>query len=174
MASHHYAAFAALLVLSLAAAPAQACRGARCDIVVETEFREVIPGPPLAVVAPERVMVAPGRVDEIMTTPETVTVLEEVDMQPAGYRWETRRCPPGMRRCKVFEPAESKIVEREIVVRPGRRIAVVTPPAYRWQRRVVAVQPGYVIESRAFVRRERARGRLSMRDIIPPGGWVGW
>lgn len=179
MAPHHgYAAFAAaVLGFSLVAAPAHACRGANCTaaqaVVVERGFREVIEGPPVVVVAPERVMVAPGRVDEMTTAPETVTVFDEIDMQPAGYRWEHRRCPPGQRRCKVFVPAESKFVEREIVVRPGRRVSVVTPPEYALERRVVAVRPGFAIERGTFGR-ERPRRHLRMRDIIPPGGWIGW
>lgn len=174
MSRHEPAIFvaAAALVLSLVADPAHACRRGACglerSVVVESE---VFVGPPVAVVAPERVMVTPGRVDEIITSPETVTVYEEIDMQPAGYAWEYWRCPPGKRRCKVFVPAESKFVEREIVVRPGRRISVVTPPAYAWRRRVMALEPSgaYVVDRRVV-----SRGRLRARDIIPPGGWIGW
>lgn len=168
---------AAIFVFSLAAGPAHACLDGACrerSAVIERSYREVVVGPPVAVVVPERVMVAPGRVDEIETSPETITEVEEIDMLPAGYRWEYRRCPPGMRRCKVFVPAESKFVERELVVRPGRRVTVVTPPTYEWRGRPVAIAPWPLASERRALRRDWRRSRVRARDIIPPGGWVGW
>ena len=179
MTPHGFLALsAAALAFALASVPAHACRGARCadakSVVVEQSFRQVIVGPPVMVVDPERVMVSPERVDELITTPETVAVYDEIDMQPAGYRWEERNCPPGLRRCKIFEPAETKYVERDVVVRPGRRVSVVTPPEYAWRRRVVAVRPGYVIDQRTSVRGGKGERPLRARDLIPPGGWIGW
>lgn len=174
MAPTRYAALAAAAVLtSLATAPAEACRGIDCDraggrtVVVRSEVREVIETPPVAYVQPEPVIVAPGRVDIVRMPPETATVFEEVVVQPAGYRW-SRTGPDGERCCAVPVPAETKLVAREVVVRPSRRVAVVTPPAYRWRNRVVAVRPG----ARHVVTRERVRVRRA--DRVWMGGWIGW
>lgn len=177
MTPYGFAAFAiAALVLSLAADPAYACREGRCAErnVVESEYRKAAWAPPVAIVVPERVMVARGRVDKIETSPETVTVIEEIDMLPAGYRWEDRRCPPGTRRCKVFVPAESKFVERDVVMQPGRRVSVVTPPTYEWRGRPAAVSPGVAVSRSRALRRDWRRSRVRARGVIPPGGWIGW
>lgn len=175
------AALAAALCLSVPAAPAQACRGGDCirtaerTVVVERGFRTVIETPTVAVVRPERLVVAPGRVDTVRMPPETAAVLQEVVVQPAGYSW-SRTGPNGERCCAVPVAAETKFVARDVVVRPSRRVAVVTPPAYEWRDRVVAVRPGVrtVIDHPRAVTRERTRVRVRRADRVRAVGWIGW
>lgn len=56
-------------------------------------------------------------------------------------------------------PAEVKVVPREVVVRPGRRVRMVTPPVYAYQNRAVAVRPAQrvVYDYPPVVAHERAR-----------------
>lgn len=164
----------AALSLSSAATPAQACRGAECydkvrlpdvyrtvdrSVVVRPGYRHVVETEPVVVVRPERVMVAPGRVTYATTAPVTRTVMQEIVVRRAGYRWESTWGPYGERRCKVRVPAEVKLVPREVLVRPGRRVRVVTPPVYAVRERAIAVRPAqrYVVDHPPVIARERAR-----------------
>lgn len=128
-------------------------------VVVRPGYRRVYETRPVVVVRPERVMVAPGRVDYAMTPPVTRTVLQEVVVRRGGYRWETTWGPHGERRCKVPVPPEVKVVPREVVVSPGRRVRMVTPPVYAVQNRAVAVRPGqrYVVDQPPVIAYERSR-----------------
>jgi hypothetical protein len=143
---------ALLLALSATAAtPALACRG-DCyhtvdrPVIVREGFREiVVETEPVVVLRTERFEVAPRRVDYLMTPPVTRTVMQEIVVRRAGYRWKTVAGPYGERRRKVFVPAEVKRVPREVVVAPGRRVRVVTPPVYALRDRVVAVRPAQTI-----------------------------
>ena len=190
MPSRSLAALAAALALSLAASPASACRsGAVCydrvrlpdvyatvdrPVVVRPGWREVYETEPVVVVRPERVMVAPGRVDYVMSPPVTRTVFQEVVVRRPGWRWESTWGPHGERRCKVPVPAETRLVAREVVVRPGRPVPVVTPPVYTVRQRALAVRPAqrYVVDHPPVIARERAR------VLVRRGGsaWVraGW
>lgn len=168
----------AALALAVSASPALACRGgAVCydrvrmpdvyrsverDVVVRPGFREVVETPPVVVVRPERVLVAPGRVDYALTPPVTRTVLREIVVRPAGYRWEIHDGPYGERRCRVPVPAETKLVAHEVVVRPGRPVPLVTPPLYAVRQRALFVRPGgrYVIDHPPLFARERALLRV--------------
>lgn len=181
-------AAAAVLSLSFAASvsPALACYGrGECydkvrlpdayrsverPVVVERGYREVYETRPAVLVRPERVLLQPPRVTYAMTPPVTRTVLQEIVVRPAGYRWERTFGPYGERRCKVPVPAEVKVVPREILVRPGRRVRVVEPAVYGIQNRAVAVRPArrYVVERPPVVAYERTR------VLVRPGGsaWV--
>ena len=161
--------------LSAAVSPASACHGrAECydkvrfpdvyrtverPVVVERGYREVYETRPAVLVRPERVMLSPPRVEYAMTPPVTRTVLQEVVVRRAGYRWERTYGPYGERRCKVPVPAEVKVVPREILVRPGRRVRMVTPAVYGYQNRAVAVRPAqrYVVDHPPVVAYERTR-----------------
>lgn len=169
------AALSAVVSLSIAASPAQACRGgAACydrvrlpdvyrtvdrPVVVRRGYREVYETEPVVVVRPERVMIAPGRVDYAMMPPVTRTEYREVVVRRAGWRWERTWGPYGERRCKVPVPAETKLVAREVVVRPARAVPVVTPPVYGVRQRALAVRPAarYVVDHPPVVRHHRAR-----------------
>jgi hypothetical protein len=107
----------------------------------------------------ERVMVQPGRVDYVMTPPVTRTVLQEIVVRRGGYRWASTYGPYGERRCKVPVPAEVKVVPREVVVAPGRRVRMVSPPVYAVRQRALAVRPAQriVYDYPPVVARERAR-----------------
>ena len=176
-ASRFAAAAAAALVLPLAATAAHACRGGEC---IDVRYREVIEGPPVAIVAPVPVIVAPGRIDTVRMPPETVTVVEDVVMQPAGYMWY-RTGPDGERCCAVPVPAETKLVRRDVVVRPSRNVTLVTPPEHRWRNQVVAVAPGVrtVTDYRLSVRRSGKRERTRVRvrrttTVVARPLWYGW
>lgn len=169
------AAVAALVSFIFAATPASACRyGAECydkvrlpdvyrtvdrPVIVRPGYREVVETRPVVVVRPERVMLQPGRVEYVMTPPVTRTVFQEVVVRRGGYRWASTYGPYGERRCKVPVPAEVKVVPREVVVRPGRRVRMVSPPVYAYQNRAIAVRPAQriVYDYPPVVRRERAR-----------------
>lgn len=169
------AAVAFVVTLSSLASPALACRGGgECydkvrlpnvyrtverDVVVQPGYRRVVETEPVVVVRPERVMIAPGRVSYEMTPPVTRTVMQEIVVRPAGYRWESTYGPYGERRCKVPVPAEVKLVPREVLVRPGRRVRVVSPPVYGVRQRAIEVRPAerYVVAYPPVVARERAR-----------------
>ncbi len=169
------AAFAAVLLLAATASPALACRGGgECydrvrlpdvyrtvdrPVVVQPGFRQVVDRPPVVVMRAERVMVAPGAVSYEMTPPVTRTVLQEIVVRPGGYRWASTYGPYGERRCKVPVPPEVKVVPREVLVSPGRRVRVVHPPVFALRERAIAVRPGgrYVVDYPPVVRRERAR-----------------
>ncbi len=174
MSSRGPAAVAALLlVLEITATPAQACRGECYDkvrlpdvyrtvdrpVVVRPGFREVVETDPVVVMRAERVMVAPRRVDYVMTPPVMRTVMQEIVVRRGGYRWKTTYGPYGERRCKVPVAAEVKVVPREVVVAPGRRVRVVSPPVYALRERAVAVRPAQrlVYDYPPVVARERAR-----------------
>lgn len=165
---------AAALGVGLAAAPAEACRGGG-GCYDEARYRAVIETPPLVLVQPEPVIVAPGRIDTVRMPAETVTVFQEVVVQPAGYSW-SRTGPNGERCCAVPVPAETKLVAREVVARPARDVSVITPPAYRWRDRVVAVRPGArtVIDRKTVVTRQRTRVRMRRAERVWMGGWIGW
>lgn len=176
-ASRYAAAAAAALLVPLAASAAHACRGGDC---FDVRYREVIEGPPVAIVAPIPVIVAPGRVDTVRMPPETVTVVEDVVVQPAGYAW-SRTGPNGERCCAVPVPAETKLVQREVIVRPSRTVTLVTPPEHRWRNRVVAVAPGFrtVTDTRSSVRRSGTRERIRVRvrrttTFAARPLWYGW
>lgn len=168
------AVLTAAIVVLVAASPAFACRGVECydevrlpdvyrtvdrPVIVRPGYREVVDRPPVVVVRPERVMVAPGRVSYEMTPPVTRTVFQEIVVRPAGYRWASTWGPYGERRCKVPVPAEVKVVPREVLVHPGRRVRVVQPPIYAVRERAIAVRPAgrYVVDYPPVVARERAR-----------------
>ncbi len=169
------AAVAFVVTLASLASPALACRGGgECydkvrlpdvyrtverDVVVQPGYRRVVETEPVVVVRPERVMIAPGRVSYEMTPPVTRTVMQEIVVRPAGYRWESTYGPYGERRCKVPVPAEVKLVPREVLVRPGRRVRVVSPPVYGVRQRAIEVRPAerYVVAYPPVVARERAR-----------------
>lgn len=169
------AAVAALGFLIVAATPASACRyGAECydkvrlpdvyrtvdrPVVVRPGYREVVETRPVVVVRPERVMLQPGRVEYVRTPPVTRTVFQEVVVRRGGYRWASTYGPYGERRCKVPVPAEIKVVPREVVVRPGRRVQMVSPPVYAYQNRAIAVRPAQriVYDYPPVVARERTR-----------------
>jgi hypothetical protein len=169
------AAVAALVSLASAATPAMACRyGSECydkvrlpdvyrtvdrPVIVRPGYREVVETRPVVYVRPERVVVQPARVDYVMTPPVTRTVFQEVVVRRGGYRWASTYGPYGERRCKVPVPAEVKVVPREVVVRPGRRVRMVTPPVYAYQNRAVAVRPAQrvVYDYPPVVAHERAR-----------------
>lgn len=176
MLSRYIAVAATLSAAVSIASPASACHGrAECydkvrfpdvyrtverPVVVERGYREVYETRPSVVVRPERVMLSPPRVEYAMTPPVTRTVLQEVVVRRAGYRWETTYGPYGEeRRCKVPVPAEVKVVPREILVRPGRRVRMVTPAVYGYQNRAVAVRPAqrYVVDHPPVVAYERTR-----------------
>jgi hypothetical protein len=181
-----YLAVAAMATVAAASAPAAACqRGAECydrvrlpdvyrtverPVVVRAGYREQWETEPVVVVRPERVMVAPGRVEYAMTPPVTRTVLQEIVVRRGGYRWETTWGPHGERRCKVPVPPEVKLVPREVLVRPGRRVRVVTPPVYAVRNRALAVRHAqrYVVDHPPVVayRRERVLVRRG------GGAWV--
>lgn len=169
------AALLAALAVAAAASPASACRGGgECydkvrlpdvyrtvdrAVIVQPGFREVVDRPPVVVVRPERVMVAPGRVSYEMTPPVTRTVFQEIVVRPGGYRWASSWGPYGERRCKVPVPAEIKVVPREVLVSPGRRVRVVQPPVFAVRERAIAVRPArrYVVDYPPVIARERAR-----------------
>jgi hypothetical protein len=166
---------AALLSLASVSSPALACRyGAECydkirlpdvyrtvdrPVVVRPGYREVVETEPVVVVRPERVMLQPRRVDYVMTPPVTRTVFQEVVVRPGGYRWKSSYGPYGERRCKVPVPPEIKVIPREVVVAPGRRVRMVSPAVYAYQNRAVAVRPArrVVYDYPPVIRRERAR-----------------
>lgn len=175
MFSRRLAVLAAVAPMAFAAEPASACRGVECydkvelpdvyrtvdrPVVVRRGYREVVEIDPVVVVRPERVLLEPRRVGYEMTPPVTRTVFQEIVVRPAGYTWETTYGPYGEeRRCKVPVPAEVKVVPREVLVAPGRRVRVVTPPVYGLRERVVAVKPArrLVRDTPPVVRRERTR-----------------
>ncbi|MGE0025211.1 MAG: hypothetical protein AB7S70_16445 [Hyphomicrobium sp.] len=168
------AAFALALSLASAASPASACRYGECydkvrfpdvysavdrPVIVRPGYREVVEKPPVVVVRTERVMVQPGRVEHVMTPPVTRTVFQEVVVRRGGYRWKSTYGPWGERRCKVPVAAEVKVIPREVVVAPPRRVRLVTPPVFALQNRAVAVRPArrIVYDYPPVVARERAR-----------------
>jgi hypothetical protein len=167
------AALAVLLSLASTATPALACRGECYDrvrdpdvyrtvdrpVIVRPGYREVVETEPVVVMRSERVMVQPGRVDYVMTPPVTRTVLQEIVVRRGGYRWASTYGPYGERRCKVPVPAEVKVVPREVVVAPGRRVRMVSPPVYAVRQRALAVRPAQriVYDYPPVVARERAR-----------------
>jgi hypothetical protein len=175
MISRGFAALAAVASVASMSEPAWACRGVECydkvelpdvyravdrPVVVRRGRREVIETEPVVVVRPERVLIEPSRVGYEMTPPVTRTVFQEIVVRPAGYTWETTYGPNGEeRRCKVPVPAEVKVVPREVLVAPGRRVRVVTPPVYGIRERVVAVKPArrVVLDYPPVVARERTR-----------------
>lgn len=164
---------ALLLVLEITATPARACRGDCYDkvrlpdiyrtvdrpVIVRPGFREVVETEPVVVMRAERVMIAPRRVDYVMTPPVTRTVMQEIVVRRGGYRWKATYGPYGERRCKVPVPAEVKVVPREVVVGPGRRVRVVSPAMYAIRERAIAVRPAQriVYDYPPVVARERAR-----------------
>lgn len=183
------AALIATLSIAYTASPASACRGECYDkvrlpdvyrtverpVVVRSGYREVVETDPVVVMRAERVLVSPRRVDYVMTPPVTRTVMQEVVVRRAGWRWETTYGPFGERRCKVRVPAEVKVVPREVVVSPGRRVRVVSPPVYALRERAVAVRPAMrvVYDYPPVVASERSR------VLVRRGGtaWVrstGW
>jgi hypothetical protein len=167
------AALVAALFLASAPSPSLACRGECYDkvrlpdvyrtvdrpVVVRPGYREVVETDPVVVMRTERVLVAPRRVAYVRTPPVTRTVLQEVVVRRAGWRWETTYGPYGERRCKVPVAAEVKVVPREVVVAPGRRVRVVSPPVYALRERAVAVRPAMrvVYDYPPVVARERSR-----------------
>lgn len=167
---------AAVLSLACVASPAHACRGECYDkvrlpdvyrtverpVVVRPGYREVVETEPAVVMRTERVLVAPRRVAYVRTPPVTRTVMQEIVVRRAGWRWETTYGPYGERRCKVPVPAEVKRVPREVVVAPGRRVRVVSPPVYALRERAVAVRPAMrvVYDYPPVVARERMRVRV--------------
>ncbi len=171
------ARLALVLALSAAATPALACRGDCYDVyrtvdrpvMVRQGFREVVETEPVVVFRTERFEVSPRRVDYVMTPPVTRTVMQEIVVRRAGYRWRTVAGPFGERRCKVFVPAEVKRVPRHIVVVPGRRVRVVTPPVYVLRDRAVAVRPaGSIVQEHPPV---IVRART---PVLVPSGGVAW
>jgi hypothetical protein len=176
----------AVLIVATSASPASACRGGgECydrvsypdvyrtverPVVVRRGYREVYETRPSVVVRQERVMLQPGRVTYAMTPPITRTVLQEVVVRPAGWRWESTYGPYGERRCKVAVPAEVKVVPREILVHPGRRVRMIEPPVYGIQNRAVAVRHAqrYVVDHPPVI------GYESTRVLARRGGtaWV--
>jgi len=178
MSSRDCVAVAAVCAAFLLVSPAEACQGrAECydkvrlpdvyrtverPVVVERGYREVYETRPSVVVRPERVMLQPPRVDYVMTPPVTRTVMQEIVVRPAGYRWETTWGPYGERRCKVPVPAEVRVVPREVLVRPGRRVRMVTPAVYGIRNRAVAVRPSqrYVVDHPPVIAYERQRVRV--------------
>jgi len=169
------AALSLALFVASAASPALACHnGGVCydkvrlpdvyrtqdrPVIVRPGYREVVEKPPVVMVRAERVMVQPGRVDFVMTPPVTRTVLQEVVVRRGGYRWKSTYGPYGERRYKVPVAAEVKVVPREIVVAPPRRVRVVTRPVFALQNRAVAVRPAerFVYDHPPVVVRERTR-----------------
>jgi hypothetical protein len=168
------AALTVVFSVSSITSPALACRGSECydkvrlpdvyrtvdrPVVVRPGYREVVETEPVVVVRPERILIEPRRVSYEMGPPVTRTVFQEIVVRRAGYRWETTYGPYGERRCKVPVPAEVKVVPREVLVEPGRRVRVVTPPVYGVRERVVAVRPAgrIVMDYPPVVTRERAR-----------------
>jgi hypothetical protein len=165
----------ALFVVVAAASPALACRGgAECydrvsypdvyrtverPVVVERGYRDVYETRPTVVVRQERVMLQPPRVTYAMTPPVTRTVFQEVVVRRAGWRWETTYGPYGERRCKVPVPAEVKVVPREVLIAPSRRVRMVEPAVYGIQNRAVAVRPAqrYVVDHPPVIGYERTR-----------------
>ena len=165
---------AALVAVATVASPAFACRyGAECydkvrlpdvyrtvdrPVVVRPGYREVVETRPVVYVRPERVVLQPGRVDYVMTPPVTRTIFQEVVVRRGGYRWASTYGPYGERRCKVPVAPEVKLIPREVVVAPPRRVRMVTPPVYGYQNRAVAVRPAqrYVYDYPPVVRYERA------------------
>lgn len=164
---------ALFLALAWSSPSAFACRGACYDkvrlpdvyrtverpVVVRPGYREIVETEPVVVMRTERVLVAPRRVGYVVTPPVTRTVLQEVVVRRAGWRWETTYGPYGERRCKVPVPAEIKVVPREVVVAPGRRVRVASPPVYAVRQRAVAVRPAMrlVYERPPVIARERTR-----------------
>jgi len=67
-------------------------------------------------------------------------------VQRASVRWEHSRgfLGQGERICKVVVPPVVRHVEREVVVKPTRRVAQVTPAVYKHVARRVFVAPGSV------------------------------
>lgn len=175
MFAPHHAALAAAVLLTLASSSANACRSGD-DCYDTVRYREVIETPPAIVVQPERIIVAPGRVDTVRMPPETATILQEVVVQPAGYSWRRSYGPDGQPCCAVPVPAETKLVMRDVIVRPSRRVSVITPPAHRWRNRVVAVRPGAraVVDYRATTTRKRTRIRVRRTTTIQEPLWFGW
>lgn len=191
MSLHGPAAASAALLLALACAPspALACRGECYDrvrlpdvyrtaerpVIVRPGYREVVETEPVVVMRTERVLVAPRRVTYVRMPPVTRTVLEEVVVRRAGWRWETTYGPHGERRCKVPVPAEIKVVPREEVVAPGRRVRVVSPPIYALRQRAVAVRPAMhlVYDHPPVVARERTRVlvRRGGTAWVPAASW---
>ncbi len=104
-------------------------------------------------------MLQPPRVIYAMTPPVTRTVFQEVVVRRAGWRWETTYGPYGERRCKVPVPAEVKVVPREILIRPSRRVRMVEPAVYGIQNRAVAVRQAqrYAVDHPPVVAYERTR-----------------
>lgn len=178
-------AASAVVSAAFAASPALAChRGAVCydrvrlpdvyrtverPVVVREGYTRIYETRPVVVVRPERVMVYPGRVDYALTPPVTRTVFQEIVVRPAGYRWESTMGPYGERRCKVPVPAEVKVVPREIVVAPPRRVRVVTPPVFAFRNRAIAVRPAqrFVVAHPPVVAFER-------RDVLVRRGGSAW
>ncbi|WP_072396026.1 hypothetical protein [Hyphomicrobium sp. CS1GBMeth3] len=174
MSSRRPVALAAIIFLAFDASPAAACRGGECydrvrlpdvyrtvdrPVVLRPGYREVVETEPVVVMRAERVLVAPRRVEYVRTPPVTRTMLQEVVVRRGGWRWETTYGPYGERRCKVPVPAEVKLVPREVVVAPGRRVRVVSPPVYAMRERAVAVRPAarIIYDHPPVVGRERAR-----------------
>ncbi|WP_295557894.1 hypothetical protein [uncultured Hyphomicrobium sp.] len=174
MSLRGFAALAALFSVASATTPAMACRYGECydkvrlpdvyrtvdrPVVVRPGYREIVETEPVVVVRPERVVLQPGRVDYVMTPPVTRTVLQEIVVRRGGYRWKTTYGPYGERRCKVPVAAEVKVVPREVVVAPGRRVRMVTPPVYGYQNRAIAVRPAQriVYDTPPVVSYERTR-----------------
>jgi hypothetical protein len=176
--SLRFAASAALFTFALASTTAaNACTYGECydkvrvpdvyrtvdrPVVVRPGYREVVETAPVVVVRPERVMLQPPRVDYVMTPPVTRTVFQEIVVRRGGYRWKTTYGPYGERRCKVPVPAEVKVVPREVLVAPGRRVRVRTPGVYAYQNRAVAVRPAQriVYDYPPVVTNERVRVRV--------------
>lgn len=138
------------------------------QVVVRPAIQQIVHTPPVVVMRPTRVEVAPARVhtehvpavvgtvvqkqlvkpatvSHVATPPTFRTVHETVVVAPAHQRWEHRRGLLGRETmCKVEVAAQTRTVARQVMVDPGRKVPVVTPAVYRDVVTPVVIRPATV------------------------------
>ncbi len=114
----------------------------------------------------ERVLVAPARRHYVEEPAVTRTIRQSVIVKPARVRWEHSRgfLGRGERLCKVVVPAETREVERQVVVSAARRVAEVTPAVYETRVRSVLLSP----ERSARVYRPAVHGWVHHQVVLRP------
>lgn len=114
----------------------------------------------------ERVLVAPARRRYVAQPAVTRTVRESVVVKAARVHWERRRgfLGHGERLCRIVVPAETREVERQIVVAPARRVAEFTPAVYETRVRSVLLRP----ESSARVYRPAVHSWIHRQVVLRP------
>lgn len=111
----------------------------RRDILLPGLY-EVTRTPPLYGFRKRKVLTDPGEVVWHEEPPVYRTVPKKVKIA-GGYTW--KYCSSGGReiKCKVREPARYEVVEKRVLVHPGRRWAKRTPPKFAYVTERVLLRP---------------------------------